>query len=103
MQKIREDRTCSSDDMIADRHTHTRTHTHTDTLITIISFHINQSLFVANEQASATTYELERRANDTSEHIRFYRAMLCIRGTSHGPVSVCPSVRPSFRHRSEFY
>jgi len=21
--------------------------------------------------------------------------MLCIRGTSHGPVSVCPSVRPS--------
>jgi len=41
----------------------------------------------------------------TSEHIRFYfllfliftfyRAMLCIRGTSHGPVSVCLSVRPS--------
>ena len=27
--------------------------------------------------------------------IRFYRAMLCIRGTSHGPVSVCLSVRPS--------
>jgi len=25
----------------------------------------------------------------------FYRAMLCIRGTSHGPVSVC--------HKSEFY
>ena len=23
---------------------------------------------------------------------RFYRAMLSIRGTSHGPVSVCPSV-----------
>jgi len=22
----------------------------------------------------------------------FYRAMLCIRGTNHGPVSVCPSV-----------
>ena len=21
----------------------------------------------------------------------YYRAMLCIRGTSHGPVSVCPS------------
>ena len=29
----------------------------------------------------------------------FYRAMLCIRGTSHGPVSV----RPSVRHKSEFY
>jgi len=25
----------------------------------------------------------------------FYRAMLCIRGTSHGPVSVSLSVRPS--------
>jgi len=25
----------------------------------------------------------------------YYRAMLCIRGTSHGPVSVCPSLRPS--------
>jgi len=24
--------------------------------------------------------------------LTFYRAMLCIRGTSHGPVSVCPSV-----------
>ena len=24
-------------------------------------------------------------------YILYYRAMLCIRGTSHGPVSVCPS------------
>jgi len=31
----------------------------------------------------------------------FYRAMLCIRGTSHGPVSVCLSV--SVCHKSEFY
>ena len=34
----------------------------------------------------------------------FYRAMLCIRGTSHGPVSVCLSVcltvRPSVTSRS---
>ena len=30
---------------------------------------------------------------------RFYRAMLCIRGTGHGPVSV----RPSVRHKSVFY
>jgi len=29
----------------------------------------------------------------------FYRAMLCIHGTSHGPVSVCLSVC----HKSEFY
>jgi len=27
----------------------------------------------------------------------FYRAMLCIRGTSHGPVSVCPSVAVTSR------
>ena len=32
--------------------------------------------------------------------LRFYRAMLCMRGTSHGPVSVCPSVRPSVTSRS---
>jgi len=30
----------------------------------------------------------------------FYRAMLCIRGTSHGPVSGCPSVSPSVTSRS---
>ena len=28
-------------------------------------------------------------------YVGFYRAMLCIHGTSHGPVSVCPSVCPS--------
>jgi len=30
-----------------------------------------------------------------SQKVNFYRAMLSIRGTSHGPVSVCPSVCPS--------
>ena len=30
----------------------------------------------------------------------FYHAMLCIRGTSHGPVSVCLSVRLSVTSRS---
>ena len=38
-----------------------------------------------------------------SRAFRFYRAMLCIRGTSHGPVSVRPSVCLSVRHKSEFY
>ena len=39
----------------------------------------------------------------------FYRAMLCIRGTSHGPVSVSVSVSMSVCvclsvcHKSEFY
>ena len=31
--------------------------------------------------------------------LRFYRAMLCIRGICHGPVSV----RPSVCHKSVFY
>ena len=31
---------------------------------------------------------------------RFYRAMLCVRGTSHGPVSVCVRVRLSVTSRS---
>jgi len=30
--------------------------------------------------------------NDFNIVRSFYSAMLCIRGTSHGPVSVCPSV-----------
>ena len=38
-------------------------------------------------------------AVDDQSEIRFYRAMLCIRGTSHGPVSVRPSVRPSVTSR----
>ena len=35
--------------------------------------------------------------------LSFYRAMLSMRGTSHGPVSVCSSVCPSVCHKSEFY
>ena len=34
---------------------------------------------------------------------RFYRAMLCIRGTRHDPVSVRLSVCLSVRHKSVFY
>jgi len=35
----------------------------------------------------------------------FYRAMLCIRGTSHGPVSVsvCLCLCPSVCHKPVFY
>jgi len=35
----------------------------------------------------------------------FYRAMLCIRGTSHGPVSICLSVSVSVSvcHKPVFY
>jgi len=44
-------------------------------------------------RSAVTLATLKRAATN------FYRAMLCIRGTSHGPVSVCLSVR----HKSEFY
>jgi len=50
--------------------------------------------------------EIGRRITRVTEDSRetvFYRAMLCIRGTSHGPVSVRPSVCLSVRHKSEFY
>ena len=40
-----------------------------------------------------------RLVDDSLSH--FYRAMLCICGTSHGSVSVCLSV--SVCHKSEFY
>ena len=39
-------------------------------------------------------------ASMSVETNRFYRAMLCIRGTSHGPVSVRPSVCLSVTSRS---
>jgi len=41
------------------------------------------------------------RMRTNSVIYRFYRAMLCIRGTSHGPVSVRLSV--CVCHNSEFY
>jgi len=38
-------------------------------------------------------FDIDGAQKNTS--VFYYRAMLCIRGTSHGPVSVCLSVRPS--------
>ena len=51
-------------------------------------------------KACAQTVELQRWHVMIRHHfVCFYRAMLCIRVTSHGPVSVCLSVR----HKSVFY
>jgi len=44
-----------------------------------------------NSVARIRLRDCMRRLILTSERIRFYRAMLCIRGTSHGPVSVSVS------------
>jgi len=41
------------------------------------------------------------RAHNLTADARFYRAMLCIRGTSRGPVSVRPFVCPSV-HLNEY-
>ena len=48
----------------------------------------------------------DSRLESLDSSLCFYRAMLCIRGTRHGPVSVssvCLSVCPSVCHKSEFY
>jgi len=39
----------------------------------------------------------QEATRSVSYAVSFYRAMLCIRGTRHGPVSVCLSVCPSVR------
>jgi len=55
--------------------------------ITLSANFVSTIRTASNEQTWGPTFE------------SFYRAMLCIRGTSHGPVSVhpsvCLSVRPS--------
>ena len=45
-KKFGEDRTCSSEDTIADRQTHTDTHTQTDTLITILRSRIGSGVII---------------------------------------------------------
>ena len=48
-----------------------------------------------NKNKTRKTFAIVVRARLCGLYRFFYRAMLCIRGTSHGPVSVCLSVRPS--------
>jgi len=67
-----------------------------------------------NESRTLTTHDwgtvIHRKANTSYgptvykfEGSSFYRAMPCIRGTSHGPVSVCLSVSVSVCHKPVFY
>jgi len=55
-------------------------------LICAIKFYLLTYLTITMVTSGRIYYEYEQP---------FYRAMLCIRGTSHDPVSVCPSVRLS--------
>ena len=47
---------------------------------------------VATAPVGTPRRSFRESVTDLSKCPFFYRAMLCIRGTSHGPVSVCPSV-----------
>ena len=53
-----------------------------------------------SDQVRTSASEVTTLWRYTNMLIIIYRAMLCIRGTSHGPVSVCPSVRLSVTSRS---
>jgi len=54
----------------------------------------SRTLILFHELSNATFY---------LRNLSFFRAMLCIRGTSHGPVSVCLCLCLSVCHKSEFY
>ena len=52
--------------------------------------HMQPTMRIAVHCSSGRTLFRDRQTDGRTRH-RFYRAMLCIRGTSHGPVSVRPS------------
>jgi len=56
-------------------------------------------MYCVTTSVSAAIHDPSRHARRV-ENDDFYRAMLCIRGTSHGPVSVRLSVRLSVTSRS---
>ena len=56
-------------------------------------------LYSAGTQQQQQPQRNARLSQQLRWNSSFYRAMLCIRGTSHGPVSV----RLSARHKSVFY
>ena len=55
------------------------------------SFH-NKSTRRRHHASFCETFDVSSHTTRHPHHESFYRAMLYIRGTSHGPVSVCPSV-----------
>jgi len=91
-------------------HAHTHTHTHTHPFngpfsgTTRISRYQKGKTNLDFTEARDSEWQLHQLGHmqvcislQTDNHastppLSFYRTMLCIRGTSHGPVSVCPSV-----------
>ena len=53
---------------------------------------VSKQLTKINNSSPNTTHSARNLGFIFDEHLTFYRAMLCIRGTSHGPVSVRLSV-----------
>ena len=90
---------------------HVRSHISKTTVQTLYSFPCILPIAIARQcnKLRRTSSFVDQVMLDIMGHClwSFYRAMLCIRGTSHGPVSVCLSVclsvRPSVRHKSVFY
>ena len=60
----------------------------------------SMAYYMRDKTIRSLNYRLGPKADGLSTCQRFYRAMLSIRGTSHGPVSVRPSVRLSVTSRS---
>jgi len=78
-------------DLLGDTHKSTRSNS-SNLLILFYDFFCFPTYHNGNMYQSWKKLKKVETDTDTSEHIRFYRAMLCIRGTSHGLcLSVCLS------------
>ena len=71
---------------------HVETGPTNSTAVSLLSYLLRNAHSPIDGGISAST---DLSFNNYSDFGVFYRSMLCIRGTSHGPVSVCLSVHPS--------
>jgi len=98
-----EDRTCSCEDMIADKHTHTHTHRQTDTLITILRCPIwsGVTMRVANSETKLPTRAVQYAAAsigsaaDAVGAINSSTRRSQTDTTCHGPVAATDACRMS--------
>jgi len=65
----------------------------------VVSFAVFVCTVSESKKKEMFAFRIVYRSSFGTILFHFYRAMLCIRGTSHGPVSV----RLSVRYKSEFY
>jgi len=65
-----------------------------------IYIHVHVYIAFCSADCRILSYHVCVIFNNYVNWCNFYRSMLCIRGTSHGPVSVCPCPCPSVTSRS---